>query len=170
VHFTTTAAQRAQGQYVVLSVALAATEASLVVSLNGHQEIWHAGNATYSDPMIRSGDAGFYQWAAFQFPTSDLLTANNANDEFTFSVSTGDGDMYDALRMEITNTSADPSVTGWSDYAWVTGSNSQTLADDSASQQASEIIVPEPSSAAMVVGGTALALLFSRIRCRRGIR
>jgi hypothetical protein len=164
VHFTTTAAQRAQGQYVVLSVALAATEASLVVSLNGHQEIWHAGNATYSDPMIRSGAAGFYQWAAFQFPTSDLLTANNANDEFTFSVSTGDGVMYDALRMEITNTSPDPSVTGWSDYAWVTGSNSQTLADDSVSQQVAEIIVPEPSSAALIICGIGMALFICRIR------
>jgi hypothetical protein len=153
---------------VVLSVALAATEASLVVSLNGHQVIWHAGNATYSDPMIRSGNAGFYQWAALQFPTSDLLTANNADDELTFSVSTGDGVMYDALRMEITNTSADPSVTGWSDYAWVTGSNSQVLADDSVSQQVAETIVPEPSSAALVVSAAALALVVCRItRFRR---
>ena len=39
VHFTTTAAQRAQGQYVVLSVALAATEASLIVELE-----WESGN------------------------------------------------------------------------------------------------------------------------------
>ena len=39
-----------------------------IVTLDGHQEIWHAGSATYSDPMARSGDAGFYQWAAFQFP------------------------------------------------------------------------------------------------------
>jgi hypothetical protein len=170
VHFTTTAAQRAQGQYVVLSVALAATEASLVVSLNGHQVIWHAGNATYSDPMIRSGDAGFYQWAALQFPTSDLLTAANADDEFTFSVSTGDGVMYDALRMEITNVSADPSVTGWNDYAWVTGSNSQTLADDSAGQPVAEIIVPEPSSAALFVCAGALAAALCPVARLSGLR
>ena len=41
--------------------------------------------------------------------------------------------MYDAMRMEITNTSADPSVTGWYDYAWVTGADSQVLADDAVS-------------------------------------
>ena len=27
--------------------------------------------------------------------------------------------MYDALRMEITNTSANPSTTGWHDYEYV---------------------------------------------------
>jgi len=128
IHFTTTAAQRAQGQYVVLSVALASTEASLIVTLNGNQEIWHAGND--NDAMLRSGVAGFYQWAAFQFPTTDLLTTTNANNEFTFSVSANEGDMYDAMRMEITNTSANPSVTGWNDYTYVTGSNTQVGADD----------------------------------------
>ncbi len=140
-------------------MALAATEASLIVELNGNQEIWHAGN--YSDPMVRSGDAGFYQWAAFQFPTSDLLTADNANDEFTFSVSQSEGVMYDAMRMEITNTSADPSVTGWYDYAWVTGTNSQVLANDAVSQPVVET-VPEPSSAALVMVGIALAALWRR--------
>ena len=102
----------------MLSVALADTDASLTVEFNGHGETWHAGNET--DAMLRSGDAGFYQWAAFQFPTSDLLTGENADDEFTFSVSQSAGVEYDALRMEITTTSADPSVTGWYDYAWVT--------------------------------------------------
>jgi hypothetical protein len=47
----------------------------------------------------------------------------------TFSVSTTDGVMYDALRMEITNTSASPSVTGWHDYEYIT--TSQTAANDS---------------------------------------
>jgi hypothetical protein len=167
VHFTTTAAQRAQGQYVVLSVALADTDASLTVELNGHEETWHAGNET--DAMLRSGDAGFYQWAAFQFPTSDLLTADNADDEFTFSVSQSAGVEYDALRMEITNTSADPSVTGWYDYAWVTGSNTQVLADDAVGQQVTQVNqVPEPSSAALLMVGIALALLWRKRapRCR----
>ena len=113
--------------------------------------------------MLRSGDAGFYQWAAFQFPTSDLLTADNANDEFTFSVSQSAGVEYDALRMEITNTSADPSVTGWYDYAWVTGSNTQVLADDAVGQQVTQVNqVPEPSSAALLMVGIALALLWRK--------
>jgi autotransporter-associated beta strand protein len=72
--------------------------------------------------MIRSGDAGFYQWAAFQFPVSDLNAVGTDN-EFTFGVSAHtNGVMYDALRMEITNTSANPSVTGWDDYTYINGS------------------------------------------------
>ncbi len=161
VHFATTAAQRAQGQYVVLSVALAATEGSLIVELNGHQGIWHYQDS--SDPMIRSGDAGFYQWAAFQFPESDLIQSNTGNNEFTFSVSQDDGDMYDALRLEITNMSADPSVTGWFDYTYVAGANSQINPDDSIAQQA---VVPEPTSAALlmvVMVGIALVVLRTRV-------
>jgi hypothetical protein len=37
--------------------------------------------------------------------------------------------MIDAMRMEITNKSADPAVTGWHDYDYVYGS-SQTYAND----------------------------------------
>jgi autotransporter-associated beta strand protein len=122
VHFETTAAQDAQGQYVVLSVALAAMDASLVVSLNGHSETWSYNNFSPDDPAARSGDSGFYQWAAFQFPTSDLNAVGTDN-EFTFSVSAHEyGVMYDALRMEITNTSASPTVTGWDDYTYINGS------------------------------------------------
>jgi hypothetical protein len=158
VHFTTTQAQRNQGQYVVLSVGLAAMESSLVITLNGHEEVWHAPDSTYSDPMVRSGDAGFYQWAAFQWPTSDLLAAGG-NDEMTFSCNEADGVMWDALRMEITNTSADPAVTGWNDYTWVTGPNDSNneFPNDAASQQPTEIIVPEPSTAGLVMVAAALA-------------
>ena len=129
VHFTVTPAQLAQGQYVVLSVGVVALDASLVVSLNGHSETWSYNNFAPDDPMIRSGDAGFYQWAAFQFPSSDLNAAG-VGDEFTFGVSAHtDGVMYDALRMEITNTSAAPSTTGWYDYTYINGS-SQTAPND----------------------------------------
>ncbi|HEX4054755.1 MAG TPA: polysaccharide lyase family protein [Tepidisphaeraceae bacterium] len=132
VHFTTTSAQDAQGQYVVLSVGLVSQGASLVVALNGHSETWSYNNFSPDDPMIRSGDAGFYQWAAFQFPTSDLSAVGTDN-EFTFSVSAHtDGVMYDALRMEITNTSASPTVTGWHDYTYISGS-SQTAQNDALS-------------------------------------
>ena len=131
VHFATTQAQINQGQYVVLSVGLAANEGSLIVELNGHQEIWHYGG-TNSDPMVRSGVAGRYEMLAFQFPTTDLLAAGpNNNNEFTFSVSQSEGVMYDALRMEITNTSASPATTGWNDYAYITGSNTQSGPVDS---------------------------------------
>jgi hypothetical protein len=155
VHFTTTPTQRAQGQYVILSVALADTDASLIVELNGNQEIWHTQNTT--DAMVRSGDAGFYQWAAFQFPTTDLLTSTNADNEFTFSVSQPDGVEYDAMRMEITNTSANPTTTGWYDYTWVTGANTQVNPDDSTSQEIAQ--TPEPSAAAILVVASAFAVL-----------
>ncbi|HTQ40890.1 MAG TPA: polysaccharide lyase family protein [Pirellulales bacterium] len=148
VHFTTTTAQQAQGQYVVLSVGLASVEASLTVALNGHSETWHYtginGNtlAVSADAMTRSGDAGVYQFLAFQFPTADLNAAG-ADNEFTFSVSTTDGDMYDALRMEITNTAADPSVTGWHDYEYITGANAQTDANNTVGLSTTEVtIVP----------------------------
>jgi hypothetical protein len=131
VHFTTTQAQLNQGQYTVLSVALAAAEASLIVTLNGHQEIWHYSNS--SDPSVRSGVAGYYQWIAFQFPTADLLAAGQ-NDVITFSVSQSEGVMYDALRLEITPNSASPATTGWNDYTYVTGSNSQSSPNDALGQ------------------------------------
>lgn len=127
VHFATTQDQLNQGQYAILSVGLAAAEASLVVTLNGHQEIWHSSN--HSDPMVRSGDAGYYQWLAFQFPTSDLLSPGSDN-LLTFGVSASWGVMYDALRLEITNRSASPSVTGWHDYEYITGPNAQIPADN----------------------------------------
>ena len=94
-----------------------------MVSLNGHSETWSYNNFAPDDPMVRSGDSGFYQWAAFQFPESDLNAAGSL-DQFTFGVSShADGVMYDALRMEITNTSAAPSTTGWYDYTYVTSSD-----------------------------------------------
>jgi autotransporter-associated beta strand protein len=128
VNFTTTAAQSAQGQYVVLSVGLAGNEGSLTISLNGHSETWHYG-ATTSDPMVRSGVAGTYEMLVYQWPVSDLSAAGT-QDQFTFSVSQTDGVMYDALRMEITNTAATPNTTGWHDYAYITGSNTQTNPDN----------------------------------------
>ncbi len=134
IHFATTAAQNAQGSYVELSVGLAAAEGSLTVALNGHSETWHVANA--SDPMVRSGEAGFYQWLVYEYPTSDLNAVGSDN-VFTFSTSQTDGDMYDALRMEITKNSSNPSVTGWYDYNYVTGSNSQTAPVDSTGSTAS---------------------------------
>ncbi len=133
IHFTTTSAQQAQGQYVVLSVALAASESDLIVNLNGHQLIMKDPYYIHaSDPMIRSGDAGYYGWAALQFPTSDLNPPGQDN-VITLSVNHSWGVMYDALRLEITNTSADPAVTGWHDYEFLYG-NTDTFPNDTLGQ------------------------------------
>ncbi|MGD0769617.1 MAG: polysaccharide lyase family protein [Tepidisphaeraceae bacterium] len=162
VHFTTTSAQSAQGQYVVLSVGLADSEANLTVALNGHSQTWNT-NGENTDGMIRSGDAGIYQFLVFQFPTSDLLSAGS-NDEFTFSVGTSsDGDMYDALRMEITNTSAAPSTTGWYDYDFVSGAP-QVNANDAVGLAAVNEQIPEPASLGVLALGS--ILLVRRRTCR----
>ena len=165
VHFTATASQIAQGQFVVLSIAAVALKASLVVALNGHSETWSFNNFPGpDDPMARSGDAGFYQWAAFQFPVADLNAAG-AEDVLTLSPSAhADGVMYDALRMEITNTSANPSVTGWDDYNYINGST-QVGQNDAVGQAAvnSFQTLPEPSCL-LVLLATGATLLYRRAK------
>jgi hypothetical protein len=42
--------------------------------------------------------------------------------------------MYDALRAEITNTSADHTQTGWNDYEFIYGSTGQPANDAVANQ------------------------------------
>jgi autotransporter-associated beta strand protein len=132
VNFTASQAQINQGQYVILTVGLAASEASLTVTLNGTSETWHQGGEN-SDPMVRSGVAGVYQMLVFQFPVADLTVPTESNptplDTFTFGVSASEGVMYDAMRMEITNTAATPNTTGWHDYDYV-NSNGSANADD----------------------------------------
>lgn len=130
IHFTTTAAQQAQGQYVVLSVPLAATEADVIPSLNGHTLIWHGVSIKPSDAMARSGLAGTYQWVVFQWDTSQLNPPGQDN-VITLTVNRPEGVMYDALRMEITNQSADHTVTGWNDYEFLYG-NTYEAANDAA--------------------------------------
>jgi hypothetical protein len=166
VHFTTTAAQLAQGQYVILSVAVGALKSNLEVSLNlgsGHEgdELWTVNESGTDDPSIRSGDSAFYQWAAFEFPVADLNAAG-ADNTITLGVPfSGDGVMYDALRMEITNTSANPSVTGWDDYNYITTSGT-TVQNDSIGQTTNNI-VPEPGSV-LVLAGLGIAGLARRGR------
>jgi len=127
VYFTATSAQIAQGQYAVLSVGLASTDGDVTVTLNGHSLTWNGlSTLKTSDGYARSGLSGTYQWVVFQWPTSDLAAAGASN-EITLSV-TGPV-MYDALRMEITNTSAAPATRGWFDYEYVT-SGTYTAAND----------------------------------------
>jgi hypothetical protein len=78
--------------------------------------------------MVRSGLSGYYQWVVFEWPTSDLNAAG-ADNVITLGPSQTDGFMSDAYRLEITPTSSNPTVTGWHDYEWVSGS-SYTAAND----------------------------------------
>jgi hypothetical protein len=133
VHFTTSADQQAQGQYVVLSVGLAATEANMTVSLNGSPLVWHGFSVKNADAGVRSGFSGTYQWVVFQWNTSQLNPPGMDN-VITFNVNRTQGVMYDALRTEITNTSADHTVTGWNDYEVLYGSTYQP-ANDAAGNQ-----------------------------------
>jgi hypothetical protein len=133
VHFTTTADQQAQGQYVVLSVGLAATESSLTVTLNGHPLVWHSFNVKNSDAGVRSGLSGTYQWAVLQWNTSQL-NPPGADNVIAFNVGRTQGVMYDALRMEVTPNSADHSVTGWNDYEFLYGTTDEPANDAIANQ------------------------------------
>jgi Polysaccharide lyase family 4, domain II/Polysaccharide lyase family 4, domain III len=129
IHFTTTAEQQAQGQYVVLSVPLAATAADVIPSLNGGNTlVWHGVGIKASDAMVRSGFEGTYQWVVFQWNTS-LLNPPGQDNVISLTVNRANGVMYDALRLEITNTSADHSVTGWNDYEYLYGSTYEAAND-----------------------------------------
>jgi rhamnogalacturonan endolyase len=118
VHFATPATQTGStaSSYVVLSVALACAEGSYVVTLNGQQLVWHEANP--SDCMVRSGLSGYTQWVAFQWDSTVLNPAGQDN-LLAVNVSQTDGVSDDALRLELTNTSADPAVRGWNDYEYV---------------------------------------------------
>jgi hypothetical protein len=118
VHFTTSSDEQAQGQFVLLSVGLAATESSMTVSLNGNPLVWHGFNLKNADAGVRSGFSGTYQWVVFQWNTSQLNPPGMDN-VVNFNVGHTQGVMYDALRMEIANTSADHTVTGWNDYEYL---------------------------------------------------
>ena len=115
VHFATP--QTASGfAYAVLSASFAAVEGSDTVTLNGKPLVWHVINQ--SDAAIRSGLSGYTQWVVFQWDTAVLNPAGQDN-VLTFSVSQTQGIEYDALRLELTNTSADPAVRGWHDYEYL---------------------------------------------------
>jgi hypothetical protein len=128
VHFTTAADQQSQGRYIVLSVGLAATESSVTVSLNGHPLVWHGFNLKNADAAVRSGFSGTYQWVVLQWDTTQLNPAGQDN-VITFNVGRTQGVMYDALRMEITKTSAAHEGTGWNDYEFIYGSTDEPAND-----------------------------------------
>ena len=119
----------ASSTYAVLSVALASAEANYTVTLNGQPLTWSKQNA--SDAAVRSGLSGYTQWIAFQWDAS-LLKAAGEDNVLTISVNSTQGDQDDALRLELTNTSADPSVRGWNDYEYIYKAT-DTKANDSRS-------------------------------------
>jgi hypothetical protein len=121
VHFATPATV-GNYQYAVLSVALACDYGSYVSTLNGTARTWAYRTAVASDCSVRSGLSGYTQWVVFQFPVSALNPSGQDN-VLTLGVSQTYGAMDDALRLELTNTSAAPSVTGFNDYEYV-GSSS----------------------------------------------
>jgi hypothetical protein len=113
-HFATP--QNQTSNYVVLSASLACMYGSYVANLNGHQLVFSRKNI--SDCMVRSGHSGYTQWVAFQWDASVLNPAGQDN-VLLLSASQTQGVSDDALRMELTNSTADPKVTGWHDYEFV---------------------------------------------------
>jgi hypothetical protein len=81
--------------------------------------------------MIRSGLSGYTQWFVLEFPASALNQTPGGSNEITVSMS-GTGAEDDAWRLELTNNTANPAVTGWHDYTYIYGSgtNSYTLNND----------------------------------------
>ena len=107
----------ASQQYVELSISAACAYGSYVVTLNGQQRIWHYTD--YSDCVIRSGLSGYTQWFVMEWPVSALNQTIGGSNEITVSMSQQYGAEDDAWRLELTNTSAAPSVRGWNDYQFI---------------------------------------------------
>jgi hypothetical protein len=115
---------------VELSVALSCGYSSYVVTLNPQaanvQRIWHYTN--YSDCMIRSGLSGYTQWFVMEFPANALNQTPGGSNEITISMSSsGDGAQDDALRLELTNNTSNPTITGWNDYTYIIGAGTPAV-------------------------------------------
>lgn len=122
--------------YAVLSVGLACTEGSYVVTLNGTTRVWGFSKAKASDCAVRSGLSGYYQWVAFEFPAS-LLNPAGQDNVMSIGVSQVQGAMDDALRLELGTASASSATTHWFDYEY-------TNTNSSAHQVPANDAVPNP--------------------------
>lgn len=128
IHFATPANASSQS-YVVLSVAFAAVATRETVSLNGHALTYSSASLYHGSADLRSGLSDYYQWAVFEWPTSDLNAAG-ADNVITTSVSgVNSANMDDALRLELTNISSNPTARGWNDYTYVTNGTTTTFND-----------------------------------------
>jgi len=131
IHFTL-ASNPASG-YVVLSNALASSQVPVSVSLNGTTALTYTpGSSHYSDAIERSGLSGYTEWIAFQWPVSALHTAGT--DNVITITAAGSGTTFeensdDAFRLELSTNGANPTVTNWKDYSFVT-SGTTTAAQD----------------------------------------
>jgi hypothetical protein len=133
IHFATPAGASSQA-FVVLSLALSGSQGRETVTLNGNSLAYTPPSAFNSDSIERSGLSGYTQWVAFQWPTS-LLSAEGADNVITTQVSgVNSQNSDDALRLELTNIGADPSITNWHDYYFVT-SGKTTPANDAVPNQ-----------------------------------
>ena len=82
-----------------------------------------------SDAIERSGLSGYTQWVAFQWPTSALNPEGTDNVITTQVTGVNSQNSDDALRLELTNTGADPSLTNWHDYYYVTNGKTTPASD-----------------------------------------
>jgi len=121
IHFATPNGASSQA-YVILSLALSASQGRETVTLNGNSLSYSPPSSFNSDAVQRSGLSGYTQWVAFQWPTS-ALNPEGTDNVITTSVSgTNTQNSDDALRLELSNIGATPSLTGWNDYYFVTSS------------------------------------------------
>ena len=103
------------------------------VSLNGTTALTYTpGSSHYSDAIERSGLSGYTEWIAFQWPVSALHTAGT--DNVITITAAGSGTTFeensdDAFRLELSTNGANPTVTNWKDYSFVT-SGTTTAAQD----------------------------------------
>jgi hypothetical protein len=118
IHFTATAAQMAQGPYVLVSINLAGVQSSSTqLRLNGNHKsslLWYPRLG--SDPQVRSGVAGYNNYVVFQFNTADLKPAGQDN---VLTLFASGANLYDALKLEIGPNPADPAISGWPEYDWM---------------------------------------------------
>ena len=127
VHFATPA-NFASEAYVELSVSVACDEGSYVISLNGLPNpayVWSRTNL--SDCMSRSAPSGYTQWFVMQWPSADLVQTVGGDNVISIGMSQPQGASDDALRLELTNTSAAPPTTGWNDYTYIIGTGTPAI-------------------------------------------
>jgi hypothetical protein len=67
------------------------------------------------------------------WPVSDLVQSAGGDNVISIGMSQPDGAEDDALRLELTNNTSNPTSTGWHDYTYISGSgttlNNDTLAN-----------------------------------------